>query len=159
MNETDTKVDEALAAMDVVFTARYIGEPVKWEGHTVDHYRVKLGAFETDYYMGLGNREPIKGVNGPVTCPYPPHTTGVTAWNKQNVRPVAPTAASVLACLLSDASATDQCFADWAADFGYDVDSRKALATYEACCDIGRELRKVFTSAQRADLRGMLQDY
>lgn len=159
MSDTDIKVDAALAAMGVTFAARYIGETVKWEDQAVDHYRVKLGAFETDFYQGLGHRKPIKGVNGPVKCPYPPHTMGAEAWNKQNVRPVAPTAAAVLYCLLSDMEVIDQSFTDWASDFGYDTDSRKALATYKACCATGLALRKVFTAAQRADLRGMLQEY
>lgn len=159
MNETDIKVDEALAAMGVSFSVRYIGETVKWEAQTVDHYRVKIGAYETDFYQGLGHRKPIKGVNGPVKCPYPPHTMGAEAWNKQNVRPVAPTAAAVLYCLLSDMEAADQSFTDWANELGYDTDSRKALAIYEACCETGLALRKGFTHAQRADLRGLLQDY
>lgn len=58
MSDTDKQVDEALAAMGVAFSAHYIGEAVKWEGQAVDHYRVIIGKFETDYYMGLGNRGP-----------------------------------------------------------------------------------------------------
>lgn len=46
-----------------------------------------------------------------------------------------PTAADVLACLLSDASSADSArdFGDFARDFGYDTDSRKAEAVYRAC--------------------------
>ncbi|MCA1841067.1 MAG: hypothetical protein LC723_12215 [Actinobacteria bacterium] len=39
---------------------------------------------------------------------------------------------SVLDCLLSDASSADQSFEDWAADLGFDTDSRKAEKTYRA---------------------------
>lgn len=157
MNETDIKVDEALAAMGVKFTARYIGETVKWEAQTVDHYRVKIGAYETDFHQGLGLRGPApKPTDG---GPAPRSGTLMHAQLEAQRKPIPPTAAAVLYCLLSDMEAIDQSFTDWASDFGYDTDSRKALATYEACCDIGRELRKVFTPTQRADLRGLLQDY
>ena len=46
-----------------------------------------------------------------------------------------PTAADVLDCLASDASSVNSArdFEDWASDLGYDVDSRKAHATFEAC--------------------------
>lgn len=44
-----------------------------------------------------------------------------------------PSAADVLACLLSDASCAESSFEDWCSDLGYDADSRKALSTYEAC--------------------------
>lgn len=155
MSEIDKQVDEALARYNIKFAARYIGETVKWEGQAVDHYRVKLGAFETDFYQGLGHRKAIR--------PMPSYIKGdryaMDEWKRFHLKPVAPTAATVLYCLLYDASAVDQRFADWANEMGYDTDSRKALAIYEACCDTGRELRKVFTAAQRADLRGMLQEY
>ncbi|MCP4307339.1 MAG: hypothetical protein GY788_21205 [bacterium] len=41
-----------------------------------------------------------------------------------------PNAASVVDCLISDASALDQSFEDWADDYGYDTDSRKAELLY-----------------------------
>jgi hypothetical protein len=48
---------------------------------------------------------------------------------------VPPTLADVLDCLASDASGFDaaDCFATWAAEFGYSDDSIKARDTYEAC--------------------------
>ena len=46
-----------------------------------------------------------------------------------------PTAADVLDCLASDAASIENAkgFEDWASDFGYDTDSRKAEKTYNAC--------------------------
>ena len=46
-----------------------------------------------------------------------------------------PDAASVLDCLASDAASVDQArdYEDWARDFGYDPDSRKAEKIYKAC--------------------------
>ena len=46
-----------------------------------------------------------------------------------------PTAAEVLDCLASDAVSIENAvtFADWAHEFGYDTDSRKAEKTYKLC--------------------------
>jgi hypothetical protein len=46
-----------------------------------------------------------------------------------------PTSDELLDCLASDAASVDNArsFEDWAGDFGYDTDSRKALRTYKTC--------------------------
>jgi hypothetical protein len=44
-----------------------------------------------------------------------------------------PTAEGCLDCLLSDAQAGEQTFAEFCAEFGYDTDSRAAEATWRAC--------------------------
>ena len=46
-----------------------------------------------------------------------------------------PTAADVLNCLASDSSSVENArsFEDWAADLGYDTDSRKAEKIFKAC--------------------------
>lgn len=54
-----------------------------------------------------------------------------------------PTAAGVLECLLSDAQAEGQTFEEWCSDLGEDPDSRRALATFEACRKIGEGLRRL----------------
>lgn len=48
-----------------------------------------------------------------------------------------------LDCLLSDAQGGGQSFADFCGDFGYDVDSRKAEATWKACQKSAKGLRKL----------------
>jgi hypothetical protein len=52
----------------------------------------------------------------------------------------APDAYDVLCSLHSDAILSDQPFADWASDLGYDDDSIKAKAMWEACNDTRRTL-------------------
>jgi hypothetical protein len=47
---------------------------------------------------------------------------------------------SVMACLVRDAEALNQTFENWALEFGYDTDSRKAYAIWEACCENARKL-------------------
>lgn len=43
-----------------------------------------------------------------------------------------PTAAEVLECLRSDSTGDFSSFDNWASDYGYDTDSRRALKTYQA---------------------------
>ncbi len=72
---------------------------------------------------------------------------------------VTPTQASILHCLILDASALDTCFNDWCDDYGYDSDSMTAFKTYQACCEEGEQLRKIFTHEQKAHLQTLLEDY
>ncbi len=60
-----------------------------------------------------------------------------------------PIAADVLYCLVLDADAIDcVTFEEWADNYGYDTDSRKAEDIYNECRKQSREMRKVFTQAQ-----------
>ena len=54
-----------------------------------------------------------------------------------------PTAEDVLDCLASDASGVENArsFDDWADEYGYDADSRKAERTYNLCCKQTDNLR------------------
>lgn len=54
-----------------------------------------------------------------------------------------PTLADVLDCLASDASGVDnaQSFEEWASEYGYDTDSRKAEKTYNICRQQAQELK------------------
>jgi len=74
-------------------------------------------------------------------------------------RPVPPTSADVLYCLLLDSAAADQSFGDWCADYGYSDDSMRALETYKACCNSAKQLLRIFTREQLAELRTLLEDY
>lgn len=74
---------------------------------------------DVTYRMGIGHRKPRKG-----------------RWATQEMMPVAtPELADVLDSLIVDASCYDNArsFEDFCGDLGYDTDSRKALAMYEAC--------------------------
>ena len=53
-----------------------------------------------------------------------------------------PTASDVLDSLTGDAHTAESVFEDWAADLGYDVDSRKAALTYRAVIRQTERLRK-----------------
>ncbi len=59
-----------------------------------------------------------------------------------------PSAADVLSCLISDAAVADcPTFEHFCSDMGYDPDSRRALAIYEACKVVAPKLLR-FLGAQ-----------
>lgn len=53
-----------------------------------------------------------------------------------------PPASDVLQSLHCDVSSADETFESWAAEFGYDEDSRKAEAIWRQCQDEARALRR-----------------
>lgn len=70
-----------------------------------------------------------------------------TLWAEQVaaalIEPAPPRLADVLDCLASDANGYDNSrnFEDWASDYGYDTDSRKAEATYRIVAEQAKGLR------------------
>ena len=161
--EIEIKVNTLLHSYGVPFSAQYAGVVTKsdWgsdgKGQKVDAWRVRLGGVETDYFSGLGNRGPApKPTDGG-----PPPRRGTLLYEELEARrkPVAPSAAAVLHCLLSDADAGDMSFSTWCDTFGYSDNSINALNIYKQCEETARELGKVFSGAQMAELREALQDY
>lgn len=73
------------------------------------------------------------------------------AWSE----PEPPTAEEILDSLASDVSSIDQPFEEWASEYGYDTDSRKAEKTYEACRTEYYNLRKLLGAR---DLETLLND-
>ena len=142
MDVIDSLVAARLEALGVLFTATYVTKTYDdrdWEHFlwrvTFERVNGKCARLDTDYRCGVGFVQPGKK------------------------KPLAPTAAAVLHSLLMDGGALDQSFSDWCGGCGYDEDSRKALATYEACCTIGHKLRKLFSVGERAELSKLLEDY
>ena len=54
-----------------------------------------------------------------------------------------PTATDVINSLVLDSSALDETFEEWAGDFGYDTDSRKAEKMYRSCIDYAIRLKRL----------------
>lgn len=74
--------------------------------------------------------------------------------------PILPDLADVLYSLASDSDALDSSgFEEWAEDYGYDTDSRKAEATYRTCLELALKLRNALGEQGLATLREALQDY
>lgn len=74
--------------------------------------------------------------------------------------PILPDAVDVLWSLTRDADVLDAGgFENWASDYGFDADSRKAEATYRACLEIALKLRSGLGDAVLAELQEAGRDY
>lgn len=160
LSTTEQTIADYLAEQRITYTVTPVGE-TKRDEWACDEWRVtlakrnappvfapnnlgkKTGEFETRFYTGLGHRaKPAKRMS----------------WDNEP-RPVAPSAATVLHSMLGDAQGAEHPFDCWCADYGYDTDSIKALGTYNACCEIRRQVNALFTREQRDALRAMLEDF
>jgi hypothetical protein len=153
-------VSEILRDAGVTYSCKYVRE-TKIDDWACDVWSTWLNKVHFDYRTGLGLRElrPWKhGELGYNNGHQPrPGTLLHEQWMK-SAKPVAPDCEDVLACLLRDGEALDTSFVDWCDNFGYDDDSIKARATYDACCEIGKQLRRLFTPSALAALRAALED-
>jgi hypothetical protein len=165
--EIEDKVDELLASWNITCKGAYSYEKRvdlrlmdAWVIHLFKGVGTNLQTFE--FCTGLGQRKlPPWGRAVPGYDNGPPPRPGCLLyeqWEKL-AHPVAPHAASVLHSLILDSEAATQTFESWCGELGYDTDSRKAFATYEACQQEHDKLMKVFTHAQIEQLREALQDY
>lgn len=75
--------------------------------------------------------------------PYKPNTVAYVEAIEREAKRFKPALADIMESLAMDSRFIDgvDCFEDWAAELGYDEDSRKALATYETVRNQGRALR------------------
>lgn len=79
---------------------------------------------------------------------------------KSKTAPLMPDALDVIYSLVSDASVLDSSsFEEWAAECGYDPDSRQAESIYRACLAIALQLRNAIGDAGLETLRNAFQDY
>lgn len=128
-------------------TIHYVAEvPSKWDDTrktNVDQWRVEIrsaaGFQSFDYFTGLGLRQKPRA-----------------SWDKP--KPKKPIIADVLYSLFSDASAADENFVDWCANYDYSDDSIKALNIYKQCLETATALRKHFSPEQRAGIQSIIQD-
>lgn len=166
MNSQDVAIVEYLTALGVIFSAKYVCETTR-DGWACDEWRVKLvkraesggkmAELATAYYTGTGHRASKTPM--PQSVKINPRSLHAEQWFAQNVRPMAPTAASVLYSLILDAASAEQNFLDWCDEYGYDSDSRKALGMHEACCETRRQIAQVFSKTEQNHLQTLLEDY
>lgn len=112
-----------------------------------------LKAYRAAYTKGLKGKRFIDGEFMPVAV----SQTVRKAWEKRQAgnytideskvaeivrRAWLPESVDVIQSLLSDA--TEESFDEWCRNFGYDTDSRKALAMWETCREIDRVMRRCF---------------
>jgi hypothetical protein len=172
-NEIKAAVTAILDQASVTFIAIYKGKNAKARDLPMDEWATHFTRQKSDgthhaqqfeYFTGLGHRKPN---DSPMAKESAQSLAKVSkrmlAWEHHYKRypdqVVAPHAAGVLYSLLSDANACEESFESWCDSYGYDSDSRKALATYQACQENGDKLRRVFNGATISALRDALQDY
>ena len=162
INPIETEIAEYLKAQGVTFVANG-GTAMNKDGWECDHWSVVFtrsgkNPITFDYYTGIGHRES----KFPMPVDIKRLGKNIVArveWEKQNVKPVKPHAASVLYSLLSDARCGEQNFHDFCDELGYNKDSIKDQAIYNACCETLTKMRSFFTLAERQAMDEMLQDY
>lgn len=162
MTEQDKTVADYLQSIGAEYSARLLGA-TKRDEWTCDEWRVAFQRngkpmIATPYYTGTGHRKSARPMPADIAR-LGPRIIARVEWEKANVEPVKPQAASVLYSLMLDAQGAEEPFDDWCDQYGYDQDSRKTLATYDACCAIRRQLNAFFTTEERAALAAMLEDY
>ena len=137
----NTFTDEQFEALPI--TVIYGGEHKK-DDWSYDLWHVTIKDFTTQYKTGLGLRKKAKKTY---------------SYEKDTFKPVKPSNKDIMHSLLLDASAIDESFLNWCDNYGYDCDSIKALNIYNACCETGKALQKIFTCQQIEAMREALQDY
>lgn len=76
-----------------------------------------------------------------------------TGYTEQGTPVKPPKTADVVHRLLMDASGTDYGFEAWAAEFGYDDDSRKAERIYQSCLAVSLVLNRTFGADELPQLQ------
>ncbi len=113
-----------------------------------------------EYSAGCAHSPEYKANGGRVTAAVVAECeTGIRYGSRVGAAVPPPDVADVVHCLLTDASGTDERFEDWAAELGFDPDSRKAERMYEACRETAAALRRTFTAGELADLETAFRDY
>jgi hypothetical protein len=170
--KTATDIDTAVAAllaqhkvaMSAVFVPQAMSRNSGEKTHTLN-WRVSFTradvSFALDYQQGIGH---VPRYMEPRTlfdqeCLGKPWETGKYGHSLNVKRLPAPTAADVLSCVILDSEAIEQSFEDWASDFGYDTDSRKAERIYHECVAQARDAQRVLGASLIAQLRELFADY
>lgn len=137
-------IAEFIASHGITMTATLVSKAEATKGlnsdhANQDHWNVLFSCgkqrYQTSFYMGMGLRATRRGFENlgqprVISTPKPPK------------------AEDVLDCIASDAAGfiNARGFEDWASEYGYDTDSRKAEATYRAVEAETIALRKLLGS-------------
>lgn len=153
---------ELLRAVEIEMVRNPIKQNADDWHETAHHWRVTINGETVDYYTGIGHRTPRAFRMEREDYARLARASRLTPDGlKQLLRcsiPTKPSVDDVIYSLVSDAGAVSMSFEDWCSDFGMDTDSRKALATYEACQQAERKLRNMKLGTL-AELSTLFQDY
>lgn len=175
MNQLDqlNPIDNLLSDLEMIVVYKKQRTPVR--GSYVMQFEITIirngKALKTDYTMGIGHLPEYGNKKA-----YDPKTlhgdkmiasalkTGILYLYDTNKKRYdlsdIPRLRDVFHSLLMDAdSAKEISFKEWANEFDYSTDSRKALQQYESCRAIGAELRKLYSKIELAQLLEAYQNY
>lgn len=110
----------------MAFLIKYLGiqETNNWKHFA---WLVTINGQNIEYKTGLGHIKPTK-------------------FSHREPKPTVPRLKNILYSLAQDAQSGTELFQDFCYNLEYDSDSRKALATYEACQENALKLRRIMTS-------------
>ncbi len=94
-------------------------------------------SYSTSYFSGIGHRKLIRSAkkegNRYWDNIFHMYKTEKEACEAQWLKLIPPSLADVMYCLLSDGRGAEDTFENFASEYGYDTDSRKALEIYLKC--------------------------
>lgn len=178
INEQDKAVAEFLTQRGIKYSVKFLGamdHDKEWQHDTwlITFTGEGNKVFNLEYKTGLGHRieqtsltggfslvqkNAIKALKKSTELQRVTFATGKTGKRFESYA-VVPTQASVLYCVVSDLSMSEGKFYDFCDNCGYDSDSRKALAIYDAACKQSRDARLFFNNSVIQELQIMLEDY
>lgn len=84
----------------------------------------------------------------------------ISLLSRKPYKPIPVNLVSAFWCILMDAQAVNySSFEDWADEYGYDTDSRKAEKMYRDCLETGLKLRNALRETRWNDLLTLFEDY
>jgi hypothetical protein len=173
--ETKTKIDELIARLGVTIESsnpalateksKADGRVTQWH-HIAFNVTIRRGekaVWEGPYRMGLGNFPEFKDLIGRNLTVHAEDEiwASVKQRNPRRIFRTRPSLPDVLFSLLSDGSAffDAESFEEWADNYGFDTDSRKAERMFQECMETGRKLSRAFNAAEITELRDAFADY
>jgi hypothetical protein len=112
------------------------------------------GSFETTYSQGIDHLPKSINTRNPTLHDAEQIAAALnTGCHPRFKRLPTPDPLDVLAALCGNSTAADETFENWAESAGYDTDSRKAEATYNACRQIALDLLRILGAAAFVELR------
>jgi hypothetical protein len=177
------QVNEILAANGVAMTAQHVPTTFDPRSKEWQHiaWRVEFssprGKFSTSYKQGIGHLpagmvpqggrytiDQLERIKFALSTGMVPHKNcnanlGAASM-RYGAKPLAkPDAADVVSSLILDAGAADYAtFEEWAGDYGYETDSRKAEAIFNACRNTALDLIRVFGAGVVEQLKPIAQE-
>ena len=115
----------------------------------------KYGSWSTTYKTGIGHRKFPKGFVPDKTLN--PRCIAFAQQESCKIT-VMPSIADVMHSLIFDASAADDNFHDWCANYGYSEDSIKAMNMYKECLETATALRRYIDHTTLQKVREAVQD-